>query len=124
MIKSSLPWPCPRSGSGCGIGDQYMNCRRLVGDNLNKKTLLITLLILGLISSSILAAARKSNPEIRASQTTAIIHELDRDTVPPPIKIEKIFVDGKEIAFETPFLGSSQWIKTLELDIRNISKDR
>src|SRR5262245_10507246 len=46
------------------------------------------------------------------------------ESAPAPIKIEKIFVDGKEVAFETPFLGSSQWIKTLQLEVRNISKDR
>ncbi|MGH9837702.1 MAG: hypothetical protein ACREEM_02850 [Blastocatellia bacterium] len=101
-----------------------MNFRRLVGDYINKKTLLITLLILGLISSSILAAVRKRRPEIRGSQTSAIIHESKREKTPAPIKIEKIFVDGKEIAFETPFLASLRWVKTLQLEVRNISKDR
>jgi hypothetical protein len=81
--------------------------------------LLAITLVLGAASPLFISKANNSN------QTTSIIHrDPDAEDTPAPITIERIFVDGKEVKFEEAFLAPAGWVKTLEVEVRNNSKDR
>lgn len=88
----------------------------------NRKPIYLALAIL-LTCSAIAAGVSYASNAKKGAQTTVVIKRGESsDTDPAPISIEKIFVEGKEVHFNEIFLASPGWVKTLEVDLKNVSE--